>query len=161
MTLSIIQTRAQLGVNAPNVCVETHLSNGLPSLSIVGLPEMAVRESKERVRSAIINSGFEFPTRRVTINLAPADLPKQGGRYDLAIAMGILTSTGQIETDQINDLEFIGELGLTGDIRPVSGILPSVLACRNNKRCLFIPLENKEEASLAGYPNIFAASHLN
>mgnify|MGYP000448132067 FL=1 len=129
MSLSIINTRAQFGVDAPKVTVETHISNGLPSLTMVGLPEMAVRESKERVRSALINSGFDFPTRRVTINLAPADIPKQGGRYDLAIAIGILVATGQLQSDAIQNYEFIGELALTGELRPVSGILPSAIAC--------------------------------
>ena len=96
MSLAVVYSRAQLGIDAPLVCVEVHLSNGLPALSIVGLPETAVRESKDRVRSALLNSGFEFPARRITINLAPAELPKQGGRYDLAIALGILAAYGQV-----------------------------------------------------------------
>ena len=96
MSLSTILTRARLGIEAPLVQVETHLSNGLPSLAIVGLPEAAVKESKDRVRSALLNAGFEFPARRITINLAPADLPKEGGRFDLAIALGILTASGQL-----------------------------------------------------------------
>jgi magnesium chelatase family protein len=161
MSLSIIFTRAQLGVDAPLVTVETHLSNGLPSLTIVGLPEMAVRESKERVRSALINSGFEFPTRRVTINLAPADLPKQGGRYDLAIAVGILSATGQIELEALNSCEFIGELALTGELRPVSGVLPTAIASAKSKRSLFVPQDNAEEASLAECKQIFPARHLS
>jgi len=161
MSLSIIYTRAQLGIDAPRVTVETHLSNGLPSLTIVGLPEMTVRESKERVRSALINSGFEFPTRRVTINLAPADLPKQGGRYDLAIAIGILCATGQIESKNIEAFEFVGELALTGELRPVSGILPTAIACQKNEQTLFIAVDNSHEASLASGNAIFAASHLN
>mgnify|MGYP000302937683 FL=1 len=161
MSLSIIYTRAQLGVDAPRVTVETHLSNGLPSLTIVGLPEMTVRESKERVRSALINSGFEFPTRRVTINLAPADLPKQGGRYDLAIAIGILCATGQIESKNIEAFEFVGELALTGELRPVSGVLPTAIACQKNGQTLFIAVDNAHEASLASGNAIFAASHLN
>ncbi len=161
MSLSIIYTRAQLGVDAPLVTVETHLSNGLPSLAIVGLPEMAVRESKERVRSALINSGFEFPNRRVTINLAPADLPKQGGRYDLAIAIGVLAATGQIEGDKLAGSEFIGELALTGDLRPVAGVLPTAIASLKSGRCLFIPYENSGEAGMAGSTSVYPARHLS
>ncbi|MBU2884338.1 ATP-dependent protease, partial [Gilvimarinus agarilyticus] len=101
MSLAIVHTRAQLGIDAPAVTVEVHLSNGLPSLAIVGLPEAAVKESKDRVRSAILNSHLEFPARRITINLAPADLPKEGGRYDLAIAIGILAASGQVPTDPL------------------------------------------------------------
>ncbi|MGB0496281.1 MAG: magnesium chelatase domain-containing protein, partial [Kangiellaceae bacterium] len=110
MSLSIIYTRAGVGIEAPLVTVETHLSNGLPSMSIVGLPEAAVKESKDRVRSALINANFEFPTRRITINLAPADLPKDGGRFDLPIALGILSATGQLNVDDILQYEFMGEL---------------------------------------------------
>jgi len=161
MSLSIINTRAQFGVDAPKVTVETHISNGLPSLTMVGLPEMAVRESKERVRSALINSGFDFPTRRVTINLAPADIPKQGGRYDLAIAIGILVATGQLQSDSIQDYEFIGELALTGELRPVSGILPSAIACEKQNNTLFIATENSAEAALSNCEKLFAATHLN
>jgi len=161
MSLSIIHTRAQLGIDAPLVTVETHLSNGLPSLSIVGLPEMAVRESKDRVRSALINSGFDFPTRRITINLAPADLPKQGGRYDLAIAMGILVASGQIAADCTQGYEFIGELALTGEIRPVFGVLPAAIACAKKTCALFVAKDNAVEAALSNSEKIFAAAHLN
>jgi magnesium chelatase family protein len=161
MSLSIIHTRAQLGVDAPLVTVETHLSNGLPALSIVGLPEMAVRESKDRVRSALINSGFEFPTRRITINLAPADLPKQGGRYDLAIAMGILVASGQLPAENTLDCEFIGELALTGEIRPVFGVLPAAIACVKQQRTMFVAKDNAAEAALSDSENLYAAKHLN
>lgn len=161
MSLSIIHTRAQLGVDAPLVTVETHLSNGLPSLSIVGLPEMAVRESKDRVRSALINSGFDFPSRRITINLAPADLPKQGGRYDLAIAMGILVASGQLSADNTGDCEFIGELALTGEVRPVFGVLPAAIACAKQQRTLFVAKENADEAALSDSGKLYAALHLN
>lgn len=161
MSLSIVYTRAQLGVDAPRVTVETHLSNGLPSLTIVGLPEMAVRESKERVRSALINSGFEFPNRRVTINLAPADLPKQGGRYDLAIAIGILSATGQLDADSLQQYEFIGELALTGELRPVAGVLPTAMACANDGLSLFVPRDNELEASLSSAGLIYGARHLS
>lgn len=161
MSLSIVYTRAQIGVVAPSVTVETHLSNGLPSLAIVGLPEMAVRESKERVRSALINSGFEFPNRRVTINLAPADLPKQGGRYDLAIAIGVLVATGQLESPELHQFEFLGELALTGELRPVFGVLPTAIACLKDGKALFVPHESRFEASLATDGVIFGAKHLS
>jgi len=121
MSLAIVHTRAQCGVEAPPVTVEAHLSNGLPSLSIVGLPETAVKESKDRVRSALINSHFEFPARRITINLAPADLPKEGGRYDLAIALGILAASDQIPKEKLANFEFYGELDLSCDLRPIRG----------------------------------------
>jgi magnesium chelatase family protein len=161
MSLSIVFTRAQIGVDAPRVTVETHISNGLPSLSIVGMPELAVRESKERVRSALINSGFEFPNRRVTINLAPADLPKQGGRYDLAIAIGVLSATGQIASDTLHEYEFLGELALTGELRPVPGVLPTAIACLREGLALFVPNDSRFEASLANDGVIFGAKHLN
>ena len=107
MSLSILYSRAQVGIQAPLVTVETHLSNGLPHFSIVGLPEAAVKESKDRVRSAILSNGFEFPDRRITINLAPADLPKDGGRFDLPIALGILAATKQINSSELDHYEFI------------------------------------------------------
>ena len=114
MSLAVIHTRAQLGIEAPAVTVEVHLSGGLPSMSIVGLPEMAVKESRERVRSALITAGFDFPQRRITINLAPADLPKEGGRYDLAIAVGILLASGQLKRWKGSEAtEMIGELALS------------------------------------------------
>ena len=126
MDLSVVYSRALTGIEAPLVRVETHLANGLPSFNIVGLPETAVKESKDRVRSAVINSQFEFPARRITINLAPADLPKSGGRYDLAIAVGILAATGQIPFEPLDSYEFLGELGLVGD--PLGA--PSLRPCR-------------------------------
>ena len=110
MSLAIVFSRAQLGIRAPLITVEIHLSNGLPSLSIVGLPETAVKESKDRVRSALLNAGFDFPARRITINLAPADLPKEGGRYDLPIALGILAASGQIPPESLEKKECLGEL---------------------------------------------------
>lgn len=130
MSLAIVHTRAQLGVVAPAVTVETHMSPGLPALNLVGLPEAAVRESRERVRSAILNAGYEFPQRRITINLAPADLPKDGGRFDLAIAVGILAASGQIPTDNLHKVELLGELALSGDLRAVTGVLPAAVACK-------------------------------
>ncbi|WP_444895481.1 YifB family Mg chelatase-like AAA ATPase [Microbulbifer sp. SSSA005] len=149
MSLSVTYSRAQLGVSAPLVTVETHLANGLPAFHIVGLPEAAVRESRDRVRSALINSHFDFPQRRITVNLAPADLPKEGGRYDLAIAIGILSASGQVPTETLERYEFIGELALTGALREVSGSLPAAVACTNEDRKLIVPRENGAEAALA------------
>lgn len=160
MSLSIIYSRARVGVSSPLVTVETHISNGLPSLSIVGLPETAVKESKDRVRSALINSGFEFPNRRITINLAPADLPKEGGRYDLAIALGILAASHQLPVESLKDSEFIGELALTGDVRSVKGCLPAAMACGKEGRTLYVPAQNSEEASLCRSTRMLAADHL-
>ncbi|MET1255210.1 YifB family Mg chelatase-like AAA ATPase [Aliikangiella maris] len=160
MALSIIYTRAGVGIEAPPVTVETHLSNGLPSLNIVGLPEAAVKESKDRVRSALINAQFEFPARRITINLAPADLPKEGGRYDLPIALGILLASEQIQTDQIQQFEFMGELALSGKLRPVNGVLPAALAAKKVQRRLLVPTANLVEAQLAGEEHAIGCDHL-
>ncbi len=123
MSFAQVYTRSVVGLHAPKVIIEVHLSQGLPALTIVGLPEAAVRESKDRVRSAILNSGFQFPNRRLTINLAPADLPKDGARLDLPIAIGILAASGQIEPDVLSGFEFIGELALNGELRQVTGSL--------------------------------------
>ncbi|WP_119343570.1 YifB family Mg chelatase-like AAA ATPase [Facilibium subflavum] len=147
MSLAIVYSRAQLGVKAPQVNVEVHLSNGLPSLAIVGLPETAVKESKDRVRSAIINSGFEFPSRRITINLSPADLPKEGGRFDLPIAVGILIASGQLKCDDMH-YEFAGELSLSGKIRPINGILPFAIETYRQKRALVLAPDNHHEVQL-------------
>jgi len=160
MSLALVRTRAQVGVEAPPVVVEVHLSNGLPSLSIVGLPEAAVKESKDRVRSAILNSEFEFPAKRITINLAPADLPKEGGRFDLAIALGILCAAGQIPDAAIEDKEFIGELALSGELRPVKGILSAVMQAKKENHQLILPQGNAEEASLCQNANMLAADNL-
>ena len=113
MSLAVVYSRASLGIDAPLVSVEVHLSNGLPAFNIVGLPEASVKESRDRVRSALINGNFEFPAKRITVNLAPADLPKEGGRFDLAIALGILAASGQIPDKLIAEYEFLGELALT------------------------------------------------
>lgn len=160
MSLAIVLSRASHGIHAPLVSVEVHLSNGLPSLSIVGLADTEVKESKDRVRSAIINSQFEFPARRITINLAPADLPKQGARFDLAIAIGILVASRQVETNKLNEYEFIGELALTGDIRSVTAALPTALATRESKHKLILPGKNKSEARLISNAEQYAAFHL-
>ncbi len=160
MSLAIVFSRAQLGIDAPLVTVEVHLSNGLPALSIVGLPEAAVRESRERVRSALLHSGFEFPARRITVNLAPADLPKQGGRYDLAIAIGILAASGQVPDDTLAGYEFVAELALGGGLRPVRGVLPGALASRQAQRRLICAHDNAAEAALAGPSHSLMAKHL-
>ena len=128
--------------------VEVHLSGGLPSTNIVGLPEAAVREARDRVRVAIQNTAFEYPNRRVTVNLAPAELPKDGGRFDLAIALGILAASGQVPREKLDDCEFLGELALTGALRSVSGVLPALLRARARGRSVVVPLENAAEAAL-------------
>ncbi len=158
--LAIVHSRASIGVSAPAVTVEVHLSGGLPALSIVGLPETGVRESKERVRSALLNAGFEFPAKRITINLAPADLPKEGGRFDLPIALGILAASGQIPEQSLEGCEFVGELSLDGALRPLKGILPAVLAARSDGRQLLVPQANAEEAALASRDDVLAAAHI-
>ena len=158
--LATIHTRARLGVSAPPVTVEVHLSSGLPALSIVGLPETAVKESKDRVRSALLNAGFEFPARRITINLAPADLPKEGGRFDLAIALGILVASEQLPAGPLQYLECLGELALDGTLRPVRGVLPAVVAAREAGRRILVPADNAAEASLAGGDDVLATDHL-
>src|SRR5476651_456217 len=124
MALAIVYSRASSGIAAPLVTVEAHLSHGMVGLNIVGLPEAAVKESKDRVRSALMNTQFDFPARRITINLAPADLPKEGGRFDLPIALGILAASGQIPRDILSEYEFTGELALSGELRGIRGVLP-------------------------------------
>ena len=148
MSLARIYSRAQIGIQAPEVIVEVHLGNGLPAFHIVGLPEASVKEAKDRVRSALENSKFGFPDQRITVNLAPADLPKDGGRFDLAIAIGILVASGQIVCTDIEKYEFYGELALNGEVRGVNAILPSVLAGKAQGRCCFLPLINDSLASL-------------
>ncbi|WP_373019333.1 YifB family Mg chelatase-like AAA ATPase [Thiomicrorhabdus sp.] len=148
MAFASILTRASLGVEAPQVQVEVHASNGLPALNIVGLPEASVKESKERVRSAILNSGFQLPPKRITVNLAPADLPKSGGRYDVAIALGILIATEQLQVD-VSNCEFFGELGLNGEVRRIPGVLPAVIQSVQLARKAVVPADNLEEAQLA------------
>ena len=160
MSLALVYTRAALGLHAPLVTVEVHLSNGLPALVIVGLPEAAVRESKDRVRSAIINAGFEFPQRRLTINLAPADLPKDGGRFDLPIALGILAASGQIPIESLNNKEFLGELALTGELRPILGVLSASIAAAKEGHALYIPSSNALEAARPKNARVYGVSHL-
>lgn len=160
MSLAIVQTRAIYALDAPSVTVEVHLSNGLPCFTLVGLPETAVRESRDRVRSAICNSQFEFPFQRITVNLAPADLPKEGGRFDLAIAIGILAASKQIPSETLSQYEFLGELALTGELRPVKGTVSAALACKENKKTLIIAKENGYEAYLSMGEKHFIAGHL-
>lgn len=160
MSLATLYSRAGVGVDAPLVTVEVHLGGGLPSLSIVGLPELAVKESKDRVRGALLTAQFEFPPKRITINLAPADLPKEGGRFDLAVALGILGASGQVQGQQLRDYEFIGELALSGELRPVRGVLPVALAARAAGRRLLVPTENAPEAALIADLEVLPARHL-
>jgi magnesium chelatase family protein len=150
MSLAIIHSRASIGVDAPEVTVEVHISNGMPGLSLVGLPETTVKESRDRVRSAIVNSEFEFPAKRITVNLAPADLPKEGGRFDLPIALGILAASEQIAMEKLSECEFIGELALSGELRRVKGVLPAALAAEKAGRGLIVPDENGDQAALVG-----------
>ena len=149
MSLALVHSRARAGVAAPAVKVEVHLGGGVPRMSIVGLPEAAVREAKDRVRAAIQCAQFEFPARVITVNLAPADLPKDGGRFDLPIAIGILAASGQIPRDALDRYEFLGELGLTGELRIVDGVLPAALAAAQAGRRLILPPGNGAEAALA------------
>ncbi|NEX15802.1 MAG: ATP-dependent protease [Halochromatium sp.] len=160
MGLSVLYSRARVGIQAPPVTVEVHAGVGLPSLSIVGLPEMAVRESKDRVRGALANSCFDFPAGRVTINLAPADLPKEGGRFDLPIALGILGASGQIAAEPLTRHEFLGELALSGELRPVDAVLPAALAARAAGRALILPRSNAAEAALVNGLEILPADAL-
>ena len=160
MALAVVFSRGRSGIEAPQVTVEVHVANGLPSLSIVGLPETAVKESKDRVRGAILNSRFEFPAQRITINLAPADLPKEGGRFDLAIALGILAASGQLPTTHLDHCECVGELSLSGELRPVNGVLPIAIQARNQQRTLILPIANTAEAALINGVEIIPSGHL-
>ena len=160
MALCVLHSRARVGIAAPLVTVEVHLAGGLPALSIVGLPELAVKESKDRVRGALLNGRFQFPLGRITINLAPADLPKEGGRFDLAIALGILGASGQVQAGRLAACEFLGELALSGDLRPIAGVLPAALAVRDAGRELILPTENAAEAALVSDLTVRPAPHL-
>lgn len=160
MSLSIIHTRAALGVSAPLVTVEVHISRGLPGLTLVGLPETAVRESRDRVRSAIINSGYTFPARKITINLAPADLPKEGGRYDLPIAIALLAASEQLNTTMLGQYEFVGELALTGALRGISGAISAALEALKAGRNIVAPADNADELGLIELPGCLVAGDL-
>lgn len=160
MNLALTKTRSTVGIRAQSVFVEVHLSYGIPYFSMVGLPETAVKESKDRVRSAIVNSHFEFPGIRITVNLAPADLPKIGSGFDLPIALGILAASQQIPSDKLSSHEFIAELALDGKLRGIPAIIPIVLAAMKEKQTLIIASSNAEEASLATYERVLTADSL-
>ena len=160
MEIAKTYSRALSGIDSVQVTVEIHLSGGLPKFHIVGLPETAVKESRERVRSAILTNFFEFPMKRITVNLAPADLPKEGGRYDLAIAIGILAASGQVDREPLQHHEFIGELALTGELRLVGGVLPSACSINRTGRALILPEQNAAEAGLINKLTVLPARHL-
>jgi magnesium chelatase family protein len=160
MSLAVVHSRAQSGVSAPPVTVEVHLSGGLPGTSIVGLPETAVKEARDRVRVAIQNAQIEYPSRRVTVSLAPADLPKDGGRFDLPIALGILAASGHLPKDNLAKYEFIGELALSGELRGVTGVLPAALKAARAGRMIVVPNENGAEAGLVARTCAHSANSL-
>lgn len=160
MALAQIHTRTPAGLEALEVTVEVHLANGLPAFTLVGLPDTEVREARDRVRAALLTAGFEFPQRRITVNLAPADLPKEGGRFDLPIAVGILAASGQIRSAALERLELVGELSLSGELRPVRGVLAHALQATRAGRALLVPAANLAEACLARGGTILAARHL-
>ncbi len=160
MALAVLHSRALAGMDAPPVAVEVHLANGLPGFQIVGLPEAEVRESRDRVRAALMTSRFEFPARRITVNLAPADLPKESGRFDLPIALGILAASGQLPQDRLGDYEFAGELALTGELRPVRGALAMTCHASRDGHALVLPRRSAEEAALVRSAAIHAADTL-
>lgn len=165
MALALLTSRALTGMQAPEVTVEVHLANGLPSFTIVGLPETEVKESRDRVRAAIQNCRFDFPSKRITVNLAPADLPKESGRFDLAIALGILAASGQIPTDALSRYEFAGELSLSGELRPIRGALAMTYALARATgpgaiRAFILPAANADEAALVANAVILPAQSL-
>lgn len=166
MSLAILKSRGLAGMQAPQVTVEVHLANGLPSFTIVGLPETEVKESKDRVRAALQNARFEFPSRRITVNLAPADLPKESGRFDLPIALGILAASGQMPGEQLDDYEFAGELSLSGELRPIRGALAMTYAMHQShntdqrQRSFILPRANADEAALVSAAAIYPADSL-
>ena len=159
MGLAILHCRASYGTEAPPVTIEAFLSGGLPVFTIVGMPETAVRESKDRVRSAIISSGYRFPQQRITISLGPAEMRKTGGRFDLAIALGILTARQYLPADSTQSVECYGELALSGELRPVPGLLPAVIKAQAAGRAAIVPRENAAEAALSG-ANVYGATSL-
>ena len=160
MSLAVLYSRALAGMDAPLVTVEAHLANGLPNFTIVGLPEAEVKEAKDRVRAALQNARFEFPARRITVNLAPADLPKESGRFDLPIALGILAASGQISPERLGDYEFAGELALTGELRSIRGALAMTLSAAREQRAFILPQANAQEAALVENAAIYPARSL-
>ena len=165
MPLAVVASRALLGLEAPPVQVEVHLSGGLPAFGIVGLPEAEVREARERVRSALLNCSLPYPSaRRIVVNLAPADLPKESGRFDLPIALGLLAAQGAVDPSRLEGLEFAGELSLSGELRPVRGALAMLYAARSQAlptRRIVLPLASAREAAVAGSGQLLGARHLN
>ena len=159
--LARVLSRAGVGIEAPEVQVEIHLTGGLVKTTIIGLPETAVREAKDRVRSALLNGRFEFPQSRMTISLAPAELPKEGSRFDLPIALGILAASRQVPGKRLRDIEFVGELSLSGDLRSVQGVLPVVLGAARAGRKIVIPRINEAEAALVEGADVRCAENLN
>jgi magnesium chelatase family protein len=160
MSLAVLYSRALAGMEAPPVTVEVHLANGLPNFTIVGLPEVEVKESKDRVRSALLNCRFEFPARRITVNLAPADLPKESGRFDLPIALGILAASAQIPADRLGEYEFAGELALTGELRAIRGALAMTYNAHRSGRAFVLPVDSAAEASLVRAARVYPAATL-
>jgi len=160
MSLAVLSSRALVGLAAPEVSVEVHLANGLPAFTLVGLPDVEVREARDRVRAALQTSQFEFPQRRITVNLAPADLPKEGGCFDLPIALGILAASGQIPADALAHHEFSGELSLSGELRPVRGALALARQAAERGRTLILPAANAAEAALVQGVTILPAPSL-
>ncbi len=160
MPLAILYSRAISGMEAPLVTVEVHIANGLPSFTIVGLPETEVKESKDRVRAALQNAQFEFPARRITVNLAPADLPKESGRFDLPIALGILAATGQTPSDKLDRYEWAGELALTGELRAIRGALAMTYGASRSGRSFVLPAQNAAEAALVKEASVYPATSL-
>lgn len=159
MALARLISRGQSGLDAYEVSVEVHLAGGLPGFTITGLPAPAVKESRDRVRAALLNCGFEVPASRITAHLGPADIPKQGGRFDLPIALGIIQAQSR-KRWQLDDIEFLGELSLGAQLRPVNGVVPAALAARSASRRLIIPAKNSIEAGLVPGAQVFAANHL-
>ena len=160
MSLAVLYSRSLAGMDAPLVTVEAHLANGLPGFTIVGLPEAEVKEAKDRVRAALQNARFEFPARRITVNLAPADLPKESGRFDLPIALGILAASGQLPADRLGEYEFAGELALTGELRPIRGTLAMMHGASRDQRAFVVPYQNAPEAALVEGARVYAARNL-
>ncbi len=160
MSVATVASRALAGIDAPEVTVEVHLGPGLPAFHIVGLPDAEVREARDRVRAALNHARFEFPARRITVNLAPAELPKDSSRFDLPIALGILASSGQLDLQGLSNLEFAGELSLTGELRPVRGALAMALSARASGRAFVLPEDNAPQAALAEGARILPARTL-
>ena len=160
MALAVLYSRALNGMDAPLVTVEVHLANGLPSFTLVGLAEAEVKEARDRVRAALQNARFEFPARRITVNLAPADLPKESGRFDLPIALGILAASGQLPAQRLKDYEFAGELALTGELRPIRGALAMTFKASKDGRAFILPHDNADEAALVEEAQVFPARSL-